>query len=128
MSATVRFYQKPLGKYVSKWNYKKGENEVWIKRLNDTDWTAEIRNEAKFLGIPYTAKHTVSRGLGIRTAIRFHRRPRFLWSDTDEDLWVACEDGCLQSVREGLAHYGTGRRRSGQRREQRRRGASVSVF
>jgi hypothetical protein len=93
--ATVRFYQKPLGKYVSKWNYKKGENEVWIKRLNDTDWTAEIRNEAKFLGIPYTAKHTVF------VAWHSHGHPipqaaRFLWSDTDEDLWVACEDGCCK--------------------------------
>jgi hypothetical protein len=92
--ATYWFEYPPSDKYYSDWRLKRGRNEIWMRKTAAGTYEAELR----FL----TASGQIQfvRRLGVQ---RFDHNgvippatARFLWIAGDEDVWVACEDGCCR--------------------------------
>jgi hypothetical protein len=94
--ATVFFRGSPADKYAATWHYGRGHNEIFLRKKPDQTWEAEIRHTRYILGIPVIMNVTTA-----PVHRRDHGAPvpataRFLWTATDEDLWIACDDGCCR--------------------------------
>lgn len=94
-AATVRFWDDPTGRYKDVWHFRRGNNDVWLKKTA-SGWQGQVRNTGKFLGIiPIYYRYEVPVTRYLHTQL-IPATARFLWSKTDEDLWVACELGCCK--------------------------------
>jgi hypothetical protein len=94
--ATVFWRGAPSDKYATTWHYGRGHNEIFIRKKQNQDWEAEIRHTRYILGIPIITNVTT-----VPVHRRDHNAPvpataRFLWTVTDEDLWIGCDDGCCR--------------------------------
>jgi hypothetical protein len=89
--ATVFFSGGTTGKYKDAWNYRRGENEVFIRKIDDTTWVGEIRRKRLF---GWSVKQVPVHRRGHNTPIP--ATARFMWTSTDEDLWIECDDGCCR--------------------------------
>lgn len=100
--ATVRFKAKPKGTYETKWGFRKGDNEVFLKYDASIGWTGQVRNYWMIFGVVvYTWTHDmVIRRHPHATSPATSNPPgaaRFLWDDAlDEGLWVRCDAGCCK--------------------------------
>lgn len=99
-SANVVFQEDPTDKYESDWRFRKGRNEVWLQKLSPTEWRGEVRSKRTWMGIPYWRDVTPVHVKQVHKHPNIPKTARFLWVDTDEDLWIGCEDGCCE-VRSG---------------------------
>jgi hypothetical protein len=90
--ATVYFTGGTAGKYKGAWNFRKGHNEVFIRKINDSTWAGEIRRK-RILG-GWSVKEVFVHRRDHNTSVP--GTARFMWTDTDEDLWIECDDGCCR--------------------------------
>jgi hypothetical protein len=88
-AATIRFWGKPTGDYVSKWGFGDKENQLYL-------WKVTISGRDYWHGVVVNAD-------GIPTVVyveQWHKgshpppAARFRWDDEDEGIWVECDDGC----------------------------------
>ena len=90
--ATVVFHDDIRGtKYADRYHFVRGRNHVFLKRdtSSPTGWRAQVRNISGTFELP-VSQHLHGRAVP-GTA-------RFRWIDTDEGLWVRCEDGCCKVI------------------------------
>jgi hypothetical protein len=94
-------------KYETKWRFEKGENYIFLHHAptsgpND-GWTGVVRHHFKptlldkalaLAGKPYEFPVKVTRidHSGVKVA----GTVRFKWSETDEDGWARCDEGCCR--------------------------------
>ena len=102
--ATVHFKAKPKGDYETKWGFKKGFNEVFLKydTTSPTGWIGQVRNYLKlgdFVLYTWTYDMEVDRHPHATNpgSLNPPGAARFLWDDRlDEGLWVRCDAGCCK--------------------------------
>jgi hypothetical protein len=88
--ATINLTAAPTGtsKYVT-WGLVAGDNGVWLSLVGG-EWKAQF--------VPGNAAPT------NQTLFKVSREPhpgqtvpltaRWMWRDTDEDIWISCDQGC----------------------------------
>lgn len=94
--ATIRHFLPPSDKYQTEWKLKRGFNDILMKKLPNGEFAAQLWHIVTFGGVDIPI---FSRTLHVTRVD--HGRPipatvRFLWSPRDEDVWVACDDGCCK--------------------------------
>jgi len=94
--ATVYWSGSPSDKYRDNWHYKKGHNEVYLKRVTDQDWRGEIRHVRQMPWGDWVTSITPVPVVRRDHGVPLPGTARFLWTATDEDLWIACEEGCCR--------------------------------
>ena len=91
--ATIRIWRPAVGKYLSDWKLANGFNEIWMRKTGSGTFEAELRRWSGS-NLFFIRKLNVER--------RGHNGTfppsvaRFLWSPGDENVWVACDDGCCK--------------------------------
>lgn len=94
--ATIRHFKSPYGKYQNEWRLKRGFNDIYMKKLPNGEFAAQLWHIVQVGGIDipvfvrYLTVNRVDHGRPIPATVRF------LWSAGDEDVWVACDDGCCK--------------------------------
>lgn len=94
--ATVFFTGGTSDKYRDSWHYDRGHNEVFLRKNNDGSWKAEIRRRRYVLGIPWGWWVTPASVDRRDHGVPIPATARFLWTVSDEDLWIECDDGCCR--------------------------------
>ena len=95
-AATVYFDVAPTAsEYVNDWGFKKGENQIVIKRNADGTYTGKVLSTGPQCPTGFCEK-TVNVFRTDHANVQPPATARFLWEPNDEGAWVRCADGCCK--------------------------------
>lgn len=88
--ATVYFPEPPEGLYKTKWRFKMGFNQIYL-RFADGKWKAYVDGDTTHheLQVRRMDHHAFFNSYGF-----FPATARWAWVDFDDAVWISCDVGC----------------------------------
>jgi hypothetical protein len=94
-AATVVVPKTPVGKYLNSWQFAIGHNMIFLRKTGARAFEARLMQYV--VGPDGNMNLAVIRNLPLTRRQHANYVPstaRFMWSPSDEDLWISCEMGC----------------------------------
>jgi len=88
-AATFYLKDGPVSEYDQLWHLRKGQNKLYVWRVDANTWRGEIRNRSGLTTYRIPV-HVSQKHKGTNPPYT----ARFRWSADDDEIWVACEGGC----------------------------------
>jgi hypothetical protein len=107
--ATVKMSGPPTGKYSSIWGIGNGLSSLWVRRVNTT---GGVQYQAQFTPGMSSTPNPTGQWFVVQHSTHTEIQPipgvaRWLWDANDEEIWLACEQGCCE-ITSGNALVPTG--------------------